>query len=84
MKYIEEILPGDCFEYQNKFYILTQDFKKNGDRMCVGLADGFSYWMAQDNIVNGIDIFTIDKENNIIAVKHREKTDATSPDTNVS
>lgn len=78
MKYIEEIETGDCFEYKNKFYLLTQDFKKNGDRLCIGLLDGFSNWMPQNTIVNPTDLFTMDKENNIIAIKERKKTDVSN------
>jgi len=75
MKYIEEINPGDCFELNSKFYVLTRDFKKNGERLCIGLFDGFSNWIKQDTIVNLADLFTMDKDNNILAIKERKKTD---------
>lgn len=75
MKYIEEIQPGDCFELKNKFYLLTQDFKKNGDRLCISLEDGFANWISQESIINPTDLFTMDKENTIIAIKERKKID---------
>lgn len=75
MKYIEEISSGDCFEHNGKFYLLTQDFKKNGDRMCISLEDGFPSWLSQSTIINRVDLFTMDKDNNIIAIKERKKED---------
>lgn len=80
MKYIEEIGCGDCFEINNKYYLLTQDFKKNGDRLCMSLEDGFVKWFQSDTIINPIDIFTMDKDNNILAIKERKKADV--PNTN--
>lgn len=73
MKYIEELNSGDCFELKGKFYLLGTDFKKNGQRFCLNLADGFSSWINQDTIVNLTDLFTMDKDNNLIAIKERKK-----------
>jgi hypothetical protein len=78
MKYLEEIQPGDCFEYKNKPYLLTQDFKKNGNRLCISLIDGFPSWVPQDSIIESFDLFRMDKDNNIIAIKERKKTDVAS------
>lgn len=75
MKYIEEIHSGDCFEYKEKFFVLTQDFRRNGDRLCISLIDGFANWIPQDTIINPTDLFTMDKDNTIIAIKERKKTD---------
>lgn len=75
MKYIEEIEAGDCFEFNKKLYVLTGDFKKNGTRLCIGLVDGSPNWLKQDSIINLTDLFTMDKENNIIAIKERKKND---------
>lgn len=74
MKYIEELSPGDCFELSNKYYLLSKDFKKDGKKLCLSLIDGFSNWFSQETIVNQIDLFIMDKENNIIAIKERKKT----------
>ena len=74
MKYLEELTGGDCFEYSNKYYILSKDFKKTGDMMCISLSDGFSKWLSASSIVNQIELLTIDNEKNIIALKKREKS----------
>jgi hypothetical protein len=73
MKYIEEIEAGDCFEFNKKFYVLTRDFKKNGDRLCVALQDGSPNWLKPDSIIQITDLFTMDKDNNIIAIRERKK-----------
>ena len=39
------------------------------------MSDGFQKWMNQNTIVSSIELFTLDKENNIIALKLREKKD---------
>jgi hypothetical protein len=77
MKYIEEINCGDCFEYQNQYYVLTQDFKKNGQKLCINLINGFGHWFKSDLIVDSIDLFRLDADNNVIAIKERKKTDVT-------
>lgn len=83
MKYLEELNSGDCFEYNNDYYVLSCDFKNNGNRMCLSLKNGFSNWFGADSIVNLTDIFTLDKDSNIIALKERAKDDNTK-DTNIS
>lgn len=83
MKYLEEINTGDCFIYENKYFVLTSDFKKNGDKLAVSLKDGSCKWVKSDTIINHIDIFTFDDNNNIIAIKERQK-DAAITNTNIS
>lgn len=73
MKYLEELDLGECFEYNNAYFILTHDFKKNGDKLCVKLDSGMCQWIPSDSIVKITDIFTMDKDNNIIAMKQRIK-----------
>lgn len=84
MKYIEELISGDCFEHSGKYYVLSCDFKSNGKRMCISLFDGFSSWFSPDCMVNQTDIFTMDKENNIIAIKERKKDDISNTTKNIS
>lgn len=84
MKYIEELIFGDCFEYLGKYYILTTDFKSNGKRMCVGFSDGSANWFNGDIIVNITDLFTMDKDSNIIAIKERKKDDISNKIENIS
>lgn len=83
MKYLEEINFGDCFNLNGKSFILTTDFKKNGDKLAVCLSEGTSQWIKTDCIIDPIDIFTLDKDNNIIAMKKREK-DAANTNQNIS
>lgn len=73
MKYLEEVVAGSCFEFENKFYLLTQDFKKNGQRLCLKLDDGCFRWLQSDSMVGITDLFTMDKDSNIIAIKERNK-----------
>jgi len=78
MKYIEELIASDCFTVLNKDFILTRDFKKNGDKLAISLLDGSGHWLASDTIVETVDIFKLDQENNIIAIKPRVKSDDTN------
>lgn len=73
MHYLEELQTGDCFLKDNNFFILTNDFKKDGRRFCIELKTGNSRWIKSNEIVDNIDIFTIDKDNNIIAIRERKK-----------
>lgn len=73
MKYIEELSIGDCFMSQTNYFIITTDFKKNGQRLCVNLNDGSTKWFDSNAFIDSIDIFTLDKDNNVIAMKKREK-----------
>jgi len=78
MKYLEEISTGECFTLAGKYFILTADFKRNGDKLAVCLSDGLSKWVKSNDMIDPIDIFTLDKDNNIIAMKERIKDVANS------
>lgn len=84
MKYLEELNNGECFEFQNNCFIITHDFKKNGDRSCIKLNDGSNNWLKPDTIVKIADIFTMDKDNNIIAIKERLKEDVSNKTKDIS
>jgi hypothetical protein len=73
MKYLEELGLGDCFSLANNYYVVTSDFKKDGKKLCINLKTGFSNWIKPDETVENIDIFTLDKDSNIIAIKERIK-----------
>lgn len=75
MKYLEELDCGECFEYNDIIFILTHDFKKNGDKLCIRLDTGFGQWIKPDSMIKITDIFTMDKDNNIIAIRERIKDD---------
>lgn len=71
-KYIEEIQNGECFMYNNKLYITTNDFRKNKEiyeKKTVSITDGTCRWMSHTNIVEKIDLFYRDKDNNILLCK---------------
>lgn len=69
MKYIEELSVGDAFVFQDQIYILTSDFKKNGDKSCVNLKNGLSRWLSSQETVEISPIYTLDQDNTIIPVK---------------
>jgi hypothetical protein len=73
MKYLEELENGDCFELNSEYYIATSDFKKTGSKLCIQLKTGYGRWLKPDETVNTIDIFTFDKDSNIIAIRERAK-----------
>jgi len=78
MKYLEEISPGDSFRYENNLYILTIDFKRNGDKLCYSLNDGSPKWLESKTVIETDPIFSLDKDNNIIPIKIREKNNVVS------
>ena len=73
MKYLEEMDIGECFLYSNSYWIVTCDFKRNNERLCINLKSGIPKWQKPNIEVDEIDIFTFDKDSNIIAIKPREK-----------
>lgn len=75
MKYIEELKHGDCFEFEDSIYVKSLDYKKNGDCNCISLKNGSSKWFRSNEIVSATNVYTLDKENNIIAIKPTEKND---------
>lgn len=73
MKYIEEIHNGECFTVDNKHYLLTTDFKSNGYRLAYCLEDGCAKWIKNTDIVDPIQVYRLDKDNNIIPLKETKK-----------
>lgn len=69
MKYIEELNIGDTFQYQDNIYVLTCDMRKNGARMGVSLKNGNIYWLDSQTIVDPIQLFILDNDNNVVSVK---------------
>lgn len=85
MQYLEELAAGDCFECEIGSFIVTTDFKKHGQRLCIDLKTGSSRWLESNHLVEKSDIFRLDKDNNIIAIKERGKTtNDTSQNINIS
>lgn len=77
-KYIEEMHNGDCFAVDEVYYVLTTDFKKNGHRLAVSVKDGFLRWFDSSKMVEELQLYTMDKDNNIIPIKPTKKTDVSS------
>lgn len=68
MKYLEELSPGEKIFYDESYYILTTDFRKNGSRLCIEISTGLPKWLPSNSIVENIQIYRLDKDNNIIAL----------------
>lgn len=83
MKLIEELVCGECFQLTQDYFIVTTDFKKNNDRLCVSLVDGSSRWLKPNTIVEVVPIYRLDKENNIIPFRETPKDDV-AQNTNIS
>ena len=78
MKYIEELLPGDSFVSDSHNYLLTSDFKKNGCRLSYDLKSGNPKWFEASDIVDTIQIYTMDEKNTIIPIKETQKNEYTT------
>ncbi len=72
MKYIEELKSGDCFLYENQYFLLTSDFKRDGKKLCYSLKDGFPKWFENNCIITHEQVYSLDKDNNVVAIKPTE------------
>lgn len=72
MNYIEELNPGDIFEYNNQLYLLTIDFKKNESKLSVSLLDGSPKWVDPSLIVNKTSLYKLDNSNNILPIREEK------------
>jgi len=73
-KYLEELGTGDSFSIENDIYILTSDFKNNGDRMAINIRTGLIRWLKEAQIVEIIDLY-LTSDGNFTPLKIREKND---------
>jgi hypothetical protein len=71
-QYIEELNIGNTFVYKNATYIMTQDFRKNGDRLCVNLLDGSARWIGSTQIVEETQIYRMDSDNNFMPLSNHK------------
>jgi hypothetical protein len=69
LKFIEELESGDALELEGRSFIITSDFKKNGDRLCIDIATGNSRWIKSDYPVNLINLYTVDSNSNFMPIK---------------
>ncbi|MFM7796016.1 MAG: hypothetical protein ACKO7N_04560 [Candidatus Nitrosotenuis sp.] len=79
MKYVEEINAGDTFVYNNQLFVLSSDFKSNGQRMAINFDNGFPTWLNSETMVETLPLFKLDKDSNIIPIKN-----VSAPSTNIS
>lgn len=75
IKFLEELKGGDVFVIGNNYFALSMDYKKNGDRMSLCLRSGQFQWLAGNTMVDKVPIYTMDTENNLIAIKETAKND---------
>lgn len=74
MKYIEEFEAGDGAEINGEYYVVSSDFKSNGQRMCISLTTGFCRYFKADTIANSNPLYILDKDSNLIPIKPTKKT----------
>jgi DNA-directed RNA polymerase alpha subunit len=78
MKYLEELKPGDAFFYRENIFVLTIDFKfkdKNKYSYAININSGAGVWLPENTTVESIQIYYIDKDKNIVPVKHHSNDD---------
>lgn len=80
MKYIEEIDAGQCFYHKEDNFLMSSDFKKNGDRLGLSLKNGVSRWFGPSETVEIVVLYTIDQDSNL---KHIRSEDADDPNKNI-
>lgn len=78
MKYVEELFIGEFFSWNHEFFVNTQDFKKDGSRLAINLKTGIGKWVSHDTMIESIDLFVLDKDNNFISIREREKINVDS------
>lgn len=68
--YIEELAPSDCFIYQQSYFLLTQDYRKNSSRLAISLTDGCSRWFDADTTIERIDLYTSNEDGHLVPIKN--------------
>lgn len=68
-KFVEELSFGDFFEFENKKYLLTSDFKRDGQRLCIDIDNGGARWLKPDCHINAISLYIMDANNNFMPLK---------------
>lgn len=73
MKRLEDLNLGDCFIFQNEYYVKLVDYRQNGKRCCANLISGSTRWINEEDFVEMNPIYFLNKDNNIVAIKPTEK-----------
>lgn len=82
--YLESLENGDAFKLDNNFYIVSCDFKKDGSRLCLCPKTGNMRWYPSNTIVDSAQLYILDKDNNIIALKEIKKQNDPTKNQNIS
>lgn len=72
MKYAEELSAGDFFILNDKVFLLTSDFKKDGSRLGISCLNGSPNWINSQAIVSVLEPLVLDKDNNLISIKNSQ------------
>ena len=73
MKYIEELQNGETFVFDKENFVITSDFKANGNRLAYSLKNGHPKWMNSDCSVKIEPIYVLDEQQNISPVFEYKK-----------
>ncbi|NBU33506.1 hypothetical protein EB118_18135 [bacterium] len=80
MKYLEELVPGSIFLYNNNKYFLSADFKINKSqtkKLCLNFENGYSQWLDANTMVDLLDLYYRDIDGNILSLKEFKQNDQT-------
>jgi hypothetical protein len=66
--YIEEIPSGRTFIYSNELFLITQDSKKDGSRLCFSMKNGNARWLKPNLVVKTTSLYFINQDNNFLPV----------------
>lgn len=69
MNYLEDTEKGSCVKIAEEYFVVTSDFKSNGNRLLISLSDGSARWFGQSVMADIIEVFTFDKDTNILPIK---------------
>ena len=76
MKYLKELGGGETFKLDNDIWLVTNDFKASGQRLCYNVQNGFARWIKPDNLIEILPLYTLDSDNNVIPIRQYEKQDS--------
>lgn len=68
---LKDLIFGDIFQYKTILYILSQTYNQNNKKLAINLIDGSTRWFEDSCIVNIMDLYFLDGENNIVSIKQR-------------
>lgn len=81
MKFLEELSCGEAFKLNDKYFLLTIDFKENKTtqfKYSISIDNGSGQWIKSNELVEPVPLFTIDSAGTIIPIKETKKTNETN------